>query len=218
MDSGLIQFLVIAVFVIISMMDASARKRRKEAQRLGVIPTPDGVPEAVDDLGQEDESSGESEGMVPQDLWGEIAAMARGEMPASLQEQPETGGPNSTDAPDSLLEEWTPPGEDVSSKTPLADLQAGYLHPDQALIHREHASVAVPPTVEPLPEELPHEFVLHSPQRPSEPRKELSPAPPQSLLGGVRRGAKDSLREAIILAEVLSPPVTLRDSGWKPLF
>ncbi len=41
---------------------------------------------------------------------------------------------------------------------------------------------------------------------------------PGSLLAGFRDGGKGSMREAIILAEVLSPPVTLRDSGWKPLF
>ena len=38
MGDGLIQFLVVAVFVIISMMDGAARKRRKQAQSLARVP------------------------------------------------------------------------------------------------------------------------------------------------------------------------------------
>jgi hypothetical protein len=222
MDSGLIQFLVIAAFVIISMMDGAARKRRKQAQSLGQLPTPDGVPDTADDLRQADESLGESEGMVPQDLWKEIAALARGEVPASRQEQFVAGDPSSRDDPDSQLEAWTAPDQDVSAKTSLADLQAGYLHPDQALIHREHAQVASP--AQTVPEEPPHEFVRHLPEQPSEVQTELRrpqklrAQKPRNLVSGVRLGTRSSLRDAIIVAEVLGPPVTLRELGWKPLF
>lgn len=222
MDSGLIQFLVVAVFVIISMMDGAARKRRKQAESLGQLPTPDGVPDTADELRQADESSGESEGMVPQDLWKEIAALARGEVPASRQEQPAHGDPSSADDPDSQLEAWTALDQDVSAKTSLADLQAGYKHPDQALIHREHAQVASP--AQTVPEEPPHEFVRHLPERLSEAQTELRPTQklqakkPRGVLSEVRLGTRSSLRDAIIVAEVLGPPVTLRDLGWKPLF
>ena len=221
MNEGLIPLLVVGAIIIFSMMDGAARKRRKEAQSLGHLPTTDGFSEAADDVDQVDESSGAPEGLVPEDLWKEIAALARGEMPASRQEQPATPGPSSTGDPISGLEAWTAPQEDVPAKTRLADLQSGYFHPDQALTHREHAQVASPDRrlSEELPEELPHEFVPHRPERPSEPQKELRGArKPRSLLSGVRLGAKSSIREAIVLAEVLSPPVTLRDSGWKPLF
>ncbi len=220
MDDGLIQLLVVAAIIIFSMMDGAARKRRKEAQSLGHLPTPDGFPEAADDLDPADESSERSEGMVPEDLWKEIAALARGEVPASRQEEPAIGGPSSTDDPN--LEAWTAPQQDVPAKTRLADLQSGYFHPDQALTHREHAhekhaEVASPPP--PRPEELPHEFVPHLREQPRKPQKEPRRArPARGLLSGVRLGTKSSLREAIVLAEVLSPPVTLRDSGWKPLF
>ncbi len=217
MDEGLIQFLVIAAFVIFSIMDGAARKRRKEAQRLGRLPTPDDPSESADDLGGVPDSS---EGMVPEDLWKEIAASARGEMPergVGSLDGPETRDPSSAHDPSSELEAWTAPEQDVSTKTRAADLQGGYLHPDQVLIHREHAPVASP--AELLPEELPHEFVPHSREQPSEPQKELRRAPkPRSLLSGVRLGARRSLRDAIIVAEVLSPPVSLRDSDWKPLF
>ena len=217
MGEGLIQFLVVAAFVIISMMDAAARRRRKEAQGKGNLPTAEGFPEAADDL---DEVSESSEGLALQDVWQEVAALARGEVPASQREEPETPDRSPMDDPPSGLEAWTAPEQDVETNTGLADLQAGYLHPDQAASHEEHAherhaEVASPPR----PEELPHEFVPHPPEQPSKPEQEPRPAQPgRSLLRGVRRGAKSSLREAIILAEVLSPPVTLRDSGWTPTF
>ena len=217
MGEGLIQLLVVAAFVIITMMDAAARRRRKEAEGQGNLPTAEGFPEAIDDL---DEVSESSEGPVLQDVWQEIAALARGEVPASQREELETPDRSAMDDPPSGLEAWTAPEQDVETNTGLADLQAGYLHPDQAASHEEHAherhaEVASPPR----PEELPHEFVPHPREQPSKPQQEPRPARPgRSLLEGVRRGAKSSLREAIILAEVLSPPVTLRDSGWKPTF
>lgn len=225
MNDGLIQFLVIAAFVIISMMDGAARRRRKAAQRLESSPTPEGFPEVADELGQADEPSGGSEGMVPQDLGEEIAALARGERPASRQEQLTTGGPGSTGGPNWELEEWTAPEHDIPAQTRSTDLQGGYLHADQALTHREHAQVEVASPAGPLLEEfedleeLPSQFVPHPAEQPSRPQKELPLARrPRSLLSGVRLGTKSSLREAIVLAEVLSPPLTLRDSGWKPLF
>ena len=223
MGEGLIQFLVVAAFVIISMMDAAARRRRKEAERLGNLPTAEGFPEAADDL---DEVSESSEGLALQDVWQEVAALARGEVPASQREEPETPDRSPMDDPPFGLEAWTAPEQDVEAKTRSADLQAGYSHPDQAASHAEHAheghaEVAFPPPLleELQPEELPHEFVPHPREQPREPQQEPRLARPgRSLLRGVRRGAKSSLREAIILAEVLSPPVTLRESGWKPPF
>ncbi len=220
MNEGLIQVLVVAAFIIISIMDGAARKRRKAAQRLGQLSTFDGPPEGADELGQADESSDVSEGVVPEDLWEEIAALARGERPEREVGSilgPATRDPGPTREPDSQMEVWTAPEQDVATKTRSADLQGGSLHPDQALTHTEHAQVAS--SALPLPEELPHDFVPHPRERPRKPQKEPRRArPAESLLTGLRRGSKNSLRDAIILAEVLSPPVTLRDSGWKPLF
>ena len=179
MDDGLIQFLVVAVVIIVSMMDGAARKRRKQAQSLGTLLEPNRLSEVADDLDQTAESS---EGMVPEDLWQEIAALARGEAPGrgvDVLSGPATRDPDSTrDAdstsdldfardPDSELEVWTAPQEelpqmrtpaaesgrragrfaesydrpDVPSliETPSADLQSGYLHADQAASHEKHA-------------------------------------------------------------------------------
>ncbi len=256
MDDGLIQFLIVAVFIIVSMMDGAARRRRKQAQSLGNLPESNRLSEAADDLDQTAESS---EGLVPEDLWQEIAALARGEGPGrgvDVRTGPETRDADSTSDldfardSDSGLEAWTAPQEDIRqmrtlaaererpagrsaesydrpdipslTKTRAADLQSGYLHPDQAASHEAHAHekhVEVASPDRPLPEELPHEFVRHPPEQRSKPQKKPRLAQtPRSLLSGVRLGAKESLREAIILAEVLSPPVTLRDSGWKPQF
>ena len=241
MDDGLIQFLVIAVFIIVSVMDGAARKRRKQAQSLGILPEPNRLSEPTDDL---DQTADSSEGIVPEDLWQEIAALARGE--ASLN--PDL---------DAELEAWTAPQQEIPqmrtpaaeggrragrsaesydrpdipslTETRAADLQSGYLHAAQAASHEEHAhekhaQVARP--AHPLPEELPHEFVPHPPGSPSEPKKFSGDRPGdrvvrrtqkrRSLLSGVRRGAKSSLRDAIVLAEVLSPPVALRDSDRQP--
>ena len=86
-----------------------------------------------------------------------------------------------------------------------------------AILHEKHTEVAVPSR--PVPAKRPHEFVLHSPELAGRPQKELRRAQKRrDLLSGVKGGAKNSLREAIILAEVLSPPVVLRDPGWKPQF
>ena len=262
MDEGLIQFLVIAFFIVISMMDAAARKRRKAGQSPGSLPEPNRLPGADDDLGEAAESS---EPVLPKDVWEEIAALARGETPAAGGGQPPMGGPDSLRDRASEDMEWTAPQQDVPqwrdrgreggagvprTQTPSEhrtgrpseewdtpeqgltrsdDLQAGYLHPDQAASHEKHAhekhaeiaaaSRPPPAAAQPLPAKRPHEPVLHArgPTRdPSKASRRVGKS--QSLLEGIRRGTKSSLREAIILAEVLSPPVTLRDSGWKPLF
>ena len=226
MDDGLIQFLFIAIFVIVSMMDGAARKRRKEAQRLGHTPEANRIQEAEDDLGEVAQSS---EGVVPEDLWEEIAALARGALQTptldpspSADPTPEEGG-------------WTAPGQDlpanrvpgkdtgervrwsaerpewldapVPMETRSGDLQGGYEHPDQAATHDEHRARR-------LREERPHEPVLHASEPSTVPRK----APPsrggasRSLLAGVRHGARRSLRDAIVIAEVLNPPLGLRES------
>ena len=248
MDDGLIQFLFIAIFVIVSIMDGAARKRRKEAQRLGLSPEANRVQEADDDLG---EVAQPSEGVVPEDLWKEIAALARGETPAPPQERPTldpsptrdlgpTHDPSSTRDPSPEEGEWAAARQDPApmrvsgmdlgervrrsverserldapapTVTPSGDLQGGYEHPDQAVTHQEHR-------VRRLREERPHEPVLHASGPPTEPTKapRRRAGGSRSLLAGVRHGARSSLRDAIVIAEVLNPPVTLRDSHREPL-
>ena len=238
MDNGLIQFLFIAIFVIVSMMDGAARKRRKEAQRLGHMPQATGIQEADDDL---DEVAQASEGMVPEDPWKEIAALARGETTAPARGRPATPDPSSIRDRSSEEDGWTATrqelplnrvpwvdtgervrrsterperldapermGGPVPMETRSGDLQGGYGHPDQAATHNEHRARR-------FREERPHEPVLHA----SEPSTVLSKAPlsrggaSRSLLAGVRHGARRSLRDAIVIAEVLDPPIALREA------
>ena len=241
MDDGLIQFLFIAIFVIVSIMDGAARKRRKEAQRLGLSPEANRVQEADDDLG---EVAQPSEGMVPEDLWKEIAALARGETPTPTRAPPR--GPPATRDPSSTrdpsLEEgaWAAarqdlladriPGMDTGERvlrsaerperldvpvptgTRSSDLQSGYEHPDQAATHKEHRARR-------LLEERPHEPVLHASKPPTDPTKapRRRAGGSRSLLAAVSRGARSSLQDAIVIAEVLNPPLTLRDSHREPL-
>ena len=87
MDDGLIQFLVIAFFIVISMMDGAARKRRKAAQGQGPLVDGNRLPGAEDDFA---EAADPSERVLPKDVWGEIAALARGEESTSVQEPPPT--------------------------------------------------------------------------------------------------------------------------------
>ena len=248
MDDGLIQLLFIAFLVIVSMMDGVARKRRKEAQRMGRLPESDGIsePDQIPEFDHDRDDVGESsETLVPEDLWKEIAALARGEAPQPRGETPAPRGERpaprrSSASPDREPEsdEWVAPGQELpqtrvprsegrervlpaarrsveldapAPMTPSDDLQAGYLHPDQAVSHKEHAQIA--PLERPLPVEAPHDFTPHSLEPLSEPREQPGrTSQPRSLLSGVRRGSRRSLRDAIVLAEVLNPPIVLRDS------
>ncbi len=242
MDDGLIQLLFIAFFVIVSMMDGAARKRRKEAKLMeGHQSESDWIPEGAH--GEADEGSVDMadspETLAPQDLWKEIAALARGEAPASRGERT-AGASSSSYEPGSGGEEWAPAAEELSEgRVPKSeraslsrrsapvdlyvpetigsgDLQAGYLHPDQAVTHGEHAQIG--PLERPLPPDTPHQFVPHSLQPSSgEQQRHTQARQPGSLLSGVRRGARSSLREAIVLAEVLNQPIALRDSDTGPL-
>jgi len=205
MDDGLIQILVIAVFVILSMMDGAARKRRKQAQSSEHLPeSPPQTREEIaawlaeDDLGEAAESPGVR--MELEDDLGEAA-----ESPGVRMELKD------------VLEEvrfqflGKVPGREADPVRGPATVDA------DAILHEKHTEVAVPSR--PVPAKRPHEFVLHSPELAARPQKELRRAQKRrDLLSGVKGGTKSSLREAIILAEVLSPPVVLRDPGWKPQF
>jgi len=242
MDDGLIQLLFIGFLVIVSMMDGAARKRRKEAEQLGQPREPDWSPEpewSPEEDHEEVDLTKSSETLVPQDLWKDIAALARGEVPASM------GGaatPSSTREPDAENQGWEAPGEELSDASAhgtlserdpagargmaqweapapmsegLGDLQGGYLHPDQAVTHEEHAQIL--PLERPLPPETPHEFVPHSLAPVSgegERSSQTQQAP--SVLAGLRSGSRSSLRDAIVLAEVLNLPLALRDSDPGP--
>jgi len=234
MDQGLIQLLVIGFFVIVSLMDGAARKRRKQAQEMGHAPEPSWPQEEDGDPGEGPESS---EGMVTRDLWEEIAALSRGEIPdrglgslsGSVARPDLTGSLDTPSDTDAEVESWDVPDEPESwarytdedegtsqpSETRLRDLQSGYAHPDQAAAHERHA----------------HERHAEGLSRSQQARSQQASAPGPSLdsgqapsrtgasrglLKGIRRGDRGALREAIILSEVLNPPVAFRDPSRRP--
>ena len=229
------------------MMDGVARKRRKEAQQLGRLPEPSRIPEADHDPDDGGESSeplvpADLWKEIAALARGEAPA-PRGEAPAPTAEPSASRPPSVSPERESEMREWGAsrqaltqarvPGSEgrepvapaarrsaqldapAPTMTPSGDLQGGYLHPDQALTHEEHAQIA--PLERPLPVETPHDFVPHSLEPLSKPRKQPGRTPQRrSLLSGVRSGSKQSLREAIVLAEVLNPPIVLRDSDRQP--
>ena len=91
MDDGLFQILIIAFFILISMMDATARKKRKKAgreRRAGRSPTT-AEAETPGSAGKE----ASAEGMVPDQLWEEIATLAGGGSPPTTTRLPPARAP-----------------------------------------------------------------------------------------------------------------------------
>ncbi|MAN96325.1 MAG: hypothetical protein CME08_04995 [Gemmatimonadetes bacterium] len=183
--------LVIAIIVIVylvSMIDGAARKRRKQAQSSEHLP--ESLPQTREEIAA----------WLAEDDLGEAA-----ESPGVRMELKDVWEEIATLAGREV------PGREADPVRGPATVDA------DAILHEKHTEVAVPSR--PVPAKRPHEFVLHSPELAARPQKELRRAQKRrGLLSGVRGGAKSSLREAIILAEVLSPPVVLRDPGWKPQF
>ena len=245
MGDGLGSFLVVLFFIIVSMMDGAARKRRRAAQELGQPSPRDDLPGDAEDFTNMFESSERTaiepdrgmamepdRGMVefdremavepdeaigPTDLWEEIAALARGESPVQRLQDFATRARGSTAAPagaSGSAESYSSPGEYTTSETRSTDLQAGYAHPDQAETHQEHAQVVEP--ARSISEGRPHEFSLHPAESGKPEMKPGAHRQPRSLLAGVRGGARQSLRDAIVLSEVLSPPIALRDAKGPP--
>jgi len=251
MGDGFIQLLVIGFFIIISMMDGAARKKKRlEAQRLDQIPEPDGPPGADDGEGLGEDSS---EGMVPGDLWGEIAAMARGEHPAQRTEEPPLPGTPSTSSPRSEgrpaprmreydgrggMQEYDGAGGmreydgaggirayDGAGGIREYDGEDGLLgdDPPDTVPEPERATVTWSPDGPPSgavgesePSELPHEHVMHTDTGMVD--SSDGAARTSRGRGALREpmGRVASLRRAIVMAEVLRPPVALRADNREP--
>ena len=208
MDSGLIQILVIAFFIIISMMDGAARKKRKEAQRRGEV----GPGEGALDVGEHRSMKTErtSEGMVPDELWEEIAALARGGPPPATDRAPY----EADRAPSGL--ERSPSGFEGSLSAYERPVPARVPEPEETSLRPEHQHVEDHDHVEWASEEEPAEAVGEP--DPDEDPGRASPEPQKgrSVRRTLMHGDRESIRQAVILAEVLGPPVSLRDSDHEP--
>ena len=232
MDDGLFQILVIAFFILISMMDAAARRKRKRAgreRRTGPSPTTAGA-ETPRSAGKE----ASAEGMVPDQLWEEIATLAGGGSPPTTTRLPPARAPRG-ERPSTRGEPST--SEQVRTRVPARTPES-----QEATLRPEHWRVETHHQMEWEPEDLP------APPRPSsveEPRPErfirVPDSAPASPLGGeVPIGVKGTpltppgaesmrqegvlrtlagqgrMRQAVVWAEILGRPVTLRDSEHEP--
>lgn len=237
MDSGLIQILVIAFFVIISMMDGVARKKRQEQQR-----------EAGPQVGRPDEESDRgdmfsttrdpipetapettSEGMVPAELWEEIAALARGGPSPSTRRLPPTSVPE---------EEWAPDRAGVSSEEE-SRLDPAHQHveshdhvewePDDPSTYRaaptyddDTLGTSIGAPASRVPARLSTRAVTERAERlpvllpADEPDAARSTEKGTAVRRTLRHGGQASIRQAVILSEVLGPPAALRDVGHEP--
>ena len=229
MGDGFIQLLVIGFFIVISIMDGAARKKRQAAQLRGELPGPAGPSEIDDD---ERVGEGSSEGMVPEDLWGEIAALARGEHPAQRTDPPPAPD---AESPTVRRTESRTVSRTAQRSTRMAaydgtDTGEAYDRPDTVEVYDRSDIVSEPERatvtaaeVQPVPvqarrpfRELPHEHVLHSEigiadSSDGAARTSREKGALREPMGGVT-----SLRRAIVMAEVLRPPVALRADNREP--
>ena len=210
---GLFQILVIAFFIIISMMDAAARRKRKQAEQraeAGESGTITGAREPRS-LGHETTSAE----MVPDQLWEEIATLARGRAPPTTPRLPPARAPGterrSTRVGRSTSEYAGPaapskaPEPEETTLRPEHQHVEGHDHVEWDL--EESAAAPVAPAREKPPPEGP----TPGKEPPTTPRRET-----RSVVRTLKGSGSGSIRRAVILAEILAPPVTLRDSEHEP--
>lgn len=199
---GLFQILVIAFFIIISMMDAAARRKRKQAEQrpeAGESGTITGAREPRS-LGHETTSAE----MVPDQLWEEIATLARGRAPPTTPRLPPARVERSTSEYAGPAAPSKAPEPEETTLRPEHQHVEGHDHVEWDL--EESAAAPVAPAREKLPPEGPTPG-----KEPPTPRRET-----RSVVRTLKGSGRGSIRRAVILAEILGPPVTLRDSEHEP--
>ena len=231
MDDGLFQILVIAFFILISMMDATARKKRKKAGRRRRAGPPPTTAEAETPRSAEKRDS--AEGMVPDQLWEEIATLAGGGSPPTTTRLPPARAPRG-ERPSTRGEPST--SEQVRTRVPARtpESQEATFRPEHRRVETHHQmewepeDVVAPPrpsSVEkPRPEHFLRvpDFVQASPLgdevRIDVEGPPLTPSGAESMRRGMRRtlAGQGRMRQAVVWAEILGRPVTLRDSDHEP--
>lgn len=216
MDDGLIQMLVVGVFIVISMMEGATRKKRRQAQ-MTEHPTEAEVDFLQSLTGDEQEGHEEAEGLVPNEIWAEIADLARGGIPPTAEPVPDPEPRLRMDAGltrAALLSQLGDRFEERSRPLPVSE-------------RADREGVAMTP-LEPEPlarteaREEAREVAaatafhrLHSSNLAD--RKEdmhyaqTSERSAMLRLFGAQGGRVEELRRAVILSEILGPPVSMRE-------
>jgi hypothetical protein len=144
-----------------------------------------------------------SEGMVPDELWEEIAALAMG------------GPPPATDrAPYEV--DRAPSGFEGSLSGLERSVPVRAPEPEETSLRPEHQHVEDHDHVEWASEEEPAEAVAEPDLDEDPGRAYPTPREGRSVRRTLIYGGRESIRQAVILAEVLGPPVSLRDSDHEP--
>lgn len=161
------------------------------------------------------EAGEKAEGMIPRGLWEELAALARGERPT-----PAESAPTSTPAPAEgtvaggggqggrTLEEAAAARKRDGYDLPTRRRESAPAEPRRDVVGSEAAMAARvrhTPALRLSPEEVPT-------VRTSSSRRGGGSGIFQSLAGGV---TTHELRRAVILHEILGPPVALRGVEWE---
>lgn len=237
MEDGIIQLIVIGVFVVISMLEGVTRKKRpRGAPRT----TRSQDPLAPGSGRRLEPGAGEadtSEGLVPDDVWEEIAALARGEPEARgtmesgrLPEQTGRRGVNQPARPIPRAGERaevdgrplpvsTRPGrEERAELTPFPREPTAVAPPESTLPERTRPQSLERARAREMAREVAKEVAFH--QRHSSGLADLqkdehyvvdSRRSAMRRFFGKRGGRGRELRRAILLSEILGPPLSLRE-------
>lgn len=239
MDDGLIQFLVIGFFIVISMMEGASRKKRREGQKLQrptetEADSPDGGLSLT--RGEPTEQEGAEE-LVPHEIWAEIAKLARGQTPDVLER---ASAPEPMSMRDTGLSHVARPipqvGDRFEERSPRLPVSvdggragheilaegresvAGTPHRPASLVKARarpvarEAAVAAVDAVDAVSHKDKHSVGLADLEE--DERYAISSDNRTSTMRrffGARGGRAGELRRAIILSEILGPPVSLRE-------
>jgi hypothetical protein len=207
MDSG---FLIL-VFLAIAVIQGIGQKRREAAKKAGKPPggqppgqAPSQAGAEFDPAPREGARGGTSEGLIPSEVWDEILGLARGK----------TGGPKTpADLPSSR------PAPEEATEAPARSQSSEVMRRPAEAMRRPPEAMRRPSDSRPSQQApAPVPLVASSPV-PILRRESPSRAEEQPMEGGIRgaqtrlfgQGSTEELRKAIILKEVLGPPLALRD-------
>lgn len=223
MDSGLIQMLVVGLFIVITMMEGATRKKRRQAEALQ---RPDETevdfPRSL--TGDEQGESEATEGLVPHDIWAEIAELARGGTAPTVEPAPDPeprlrmdAGPTRVALP---LPVSVPEGREVRESVAMTPYEPASLvrtdsreeeSEEEREEAKEEAREEAKEAVTSATFHRLHSSDLAALEKDAHYARASGGRSAMLRLFGERGGREDELRRAVILSEILGPPVSMRE-------